>query len=66
LAEEEEKDSGNTVGHRIAVAVEKFLERCQTLFLGERAARRGRLLIGDVHGVVQCGFFGPDEEVSDL
>jgi hypothetical protein len=41
LAEQEQKDSGDTVSQRFAVAVNKLSQSCQTLLLGERAVRRG-------------------------
>jgi hypothetical protein len=43
LAEQQQKDSGDTVSQRFAIAVNKLSQPCQTLLLGERAAGRGLL-----------------------
>ena len=64
LTVQEQKDSGDTVSQRFAIAFNKLSQPCQTLLLGERAA--GRLLLGDLHRLVHPGFLGPGQQVSDL
>ena len=45
LTVQEQKDSGDTVSQRFAIAVNKLSQPCQTLLLGERAAGRLRWVI---------------------